>query len=170
MHLYVMRHGPAEDRSSTGRDADRALTLDGRERVRRISLELHRVRGGAPLPRLLVSPLVRACETAAIVANVCGAPEIEVRAELSLDADLPLSLAAELAEGGVDTLLVGHQPTVEQLVRALGALGATTGPRAGPLLPDGFCTALIVALEPELSPRAGARWHLRQILDPRTLA
>ena len=33
MRLYVMRHGPAEDRAPTGRDFDRALTRAGREVV-----------------------------------------------------------------------------------------------------------------------------------------
>jgi phosphohistidine phosphatase len=168
MHLYVMRHGPAEDRAATGRDADRALTDEGRARVQRIALELHRSRGGAPLPRVLASPLVRARQTSAIIATVCGAPEPELRDELALDAALPLllPLAAELTLGGVDTLLVGHQPSIEQLVRALVA--TASGPTRS-LLPDGFCTAQIVALEPVLTPHAPARWHLKQVFDPRAL-
>ncbi|AUX24874.1 phosphohistidine phosphatase [Sorangium cellulosum] len=166
MHLYVMRHGPAEERSPTGRDADRRLTSEGRERVRRVSLELRRLRGGAPLPRLLSSPLARARETGEITAPICDAPEVELRDELSLDADLPLALVASLARGGADALLVGHQPSVEHLVRTLvDAPGrAATGMRL-----RGFVTALVVALEPEAAPHADGRWRIAQILDPHAL-
>ncbi|WP_437765514.1 histidine phosphatase family protein [Sorangium sp. So ce281] len=167
MHLYVMRHGPAEERATSGRDADRRLTPEGRERVARVSLELHRLRGGAPLPLVLASPLARARETAEIAAPICGAPEVALRDELALDAGLPSSLVAVLARGGADALLVGHQPNVEHLVRTLVD---TPGRGATALLPAGFCTALVVALEPEPSRRAQGRWRMTQILDPRALA
>ena len=45
MKLYVMRHGPAEDHADSGRDADRALTAAGRERVVAVAAEARR--GGA---------------------------------------------------------------------------------------------------------------------------
>ncbi|WP_433928062.1 phosphohistidine phosphatase SixA [Sorangium cellulosum] len=167
MHLYVMRHGPAEDRAPSGRDADRRLTPEGRERVQRVANELRRVRGGAPLARVLASPLARARETAAIAAPICGAPEVELADELALDAGLPLALVAALARGGADALLVGHQPNVEHLVRTLidpPGRGATG------LLLSSFTTALIVALEPEPTPQSQGRWRVERILDPRALA
>ena len=40
MKLYVMRHGPAHDDSPSGRDADRALTVSGRERVAAVAKAL----------------------------------------------------------------------------------------------------------------------------------
>lgn len=166
MHLYVMRHGPAEDRAPTGRDADRALTSEGREVVRRVALELRRLRGGAPLPRVVASPLVRARETGDIVASICGAPEPELLDELSPDEGLPLALVAALAQGNADALLVGHQPNVEHLVRTLsGAYGRRT---ANPL-PAGFCAALVVALRPEPPAGTSSRWHVVHVLDPRAL-
>ncbi|XXX73734.1 phosphohistidine phosphatase SixA [Sorangium sp. So ce134] len=166
MHLYVMRHGPAEDRAATGRDADRRLTPEGRERVERVAIELHRIRGGAPLARVLASPLARARETAEIAAPLCGAPEVELRSELSVDADLPFALVAALAQGGADALLVGHQPNVEHLVRSLVD---TSGRGAPGLVLPGFATALIVALEPEPAQLAPDRWRVAGILDPRAL-
>jgi len=51
MKLYVMRHGPAEDFSASGRDADRALTPSGRDRVRDVAKALL---DGAGLARALV--------------------------------------------------------------------------------------------------------------------
>jgi phosphohistidine phosphatase len=166
MHLYVMRHGPAEDRAPTGRDADRALTPEGRDVVQRVALELQRLRGGAPLPRLLASPLARARETGDLVASICGAPELELRDELSLDEGLPLALVDALARGSTDALLVGHQPNVEHLVRTLA--GASGRGAANPL-PAGFCPALVVTLRPELPSRAVGRWRVTQVLDPRAL-
>ncbi len=51
---------------------------------------------------------------------------------------IPLSLVAEAAASGVDTLLVGHQPVVEELVKQL--LGS---------IPKhlGFATATVVGLD-----------------------
>lgn len=166
MHLYVMRHGPAEERSPTGRDADRRLTPEGQERVRRVSLELRRLRGGAPLPRLLCSPLARARETGEILAPICGAPEVELRDELSLDADLPLPLVAALARDGADALLVGHQPSVEHLVRALVD---APGQAAVGMQLRSFVTAQVVVLEPAPTPHDARRWRIERILDPREL-
>ena len=36
MEIYLLRHGIAEDRSATGRDADRRLTEEGRAKLRRV--------------------------------------------------------------------------------------------------------------------------------------
>lgn len=162
-----MRHGPAEDRAASGRDADRVLSEEGRARVRRVAEELRRERGGAPPPRVLASPLVRARATAEILAEVLGAGgaalEVEIRDELALDADLPLGLAAQLGTTGADTVLVGHAPNVDHLVRSLLA---PTGQRPPPAVASGFCTAMIVALEP-LGGAAG--WQVRGLIDPRQL-
>jgi phosphohistidine phosphatase len=167
VRLYVMRHGPAEDRARSGHDADRALTLEGGAQVRRVVEELRALRGsgGAPAPRILSSPLRRARETAEIAAQVLlgerGGDDVEVREELSLDADPPIPLAAELGAGGADALMIGHQPNVEHLVRTLAR-----GPSP---LAAGFCTAMIVALEPEPAPRPPFRWQVRLVVDPRRL-
>ena len=68
MKLYVMRHGPAQDDSPSGRDADRALTPSGRERVAAVAKSML-AEGEAPFS-ILSSPLVRAVETAEVVAEV----------------------------------------------------------------------------------------------------
>jgi phosphohistidine phosphatase SixA len=48
MKLYVMRHGPAEDFSASGRDFDRALTASGRgddlEACRRVGMNAHLIK------------------------------------------------------------------------------------------------------------------------------
>ena len=41
MELYLLRHGIAEDRAPSGRDADRRLTEEGRDKLRRILERAH---------------------------------------------------------------------------------------------------------------------------------
>lgn len=113
MRLWLLRHGQAEPRARS--DAERALTAHGRDEVRQAALQLQ----GRPLSGILVSPYVRAQQTAALVREALGftgimqtvpwlTPESELRETLSqLDA---------YAEG--EWLLVTHQP----LVGALGGL------------------------------------------------
>jgi phosphohistidine phosphatase len=162
MLLYVMRHGPAQDRAASGYDADRALTPEGRELVARAARELGR-RSGAGIVRVLASPLVRARETAELVrAVVCPHGVVELRRELLPDDDPPLSLVQEVVALGGDSLVVGHQPSVEALVRALAEDGARTA------LGVGFRTAMIVSLQAAAYAAAGApRFRVRMVLDPR---
>jgi phosphohistidine phosphatase len=160
MRLYVMRHGPAEDHAPSGRDFDRRLTPAGREVVRRVAVAFHAARAaGAPTPlRILTSPRVRARETATILrdARVPASRDLELRDALGGDLPIPFALIDEAAASGVDTILVGHQPRVEELVAALvGSSSALAG----------FATATIV----ELTPTAGASnpeaWTLVTLLE-----
>lgn len=170
MLLYVMRHGPAEDRAATGRDVDRALTRDGREVVRRAALEARKARGARKgALRVLSSPARRARETAETVIGVLSPharerAEIELHDDLTVDAGLPLNLVDTLA---ADTLLVGHQPAVEELARTL------LHPARVPL-PAGFRTATILALERGGGPggplAGGAPWGFAWVVDPHQLA
>lgn len=168
MRLYVMRHGPAEDRAPSGRDFDRPLSSAGRGVVERAARALHQARsqarGAAPL-RIIASPYLRARETAELVAaffnrehsepHVRHEPEIDD--DLGADREVPMGLVRDVHAAGGDAILIGHQPIVEQLVRALVDAGS-------PSLSAGFRTATIVDLE-----HADARWHLRQLIDPHAL-
>jgi phosphohistidine phosphatase len=78
MEIYLMRHGIAEDPVGGMRDADRALTSEGKKKLREV-LQLAK-RAGVKPSLLLSSPYRRARETAAIVADV-----------LSIDGDTLLS-------------------------------------------------------------------------------
>jgi phosphohistidine phosphatase len=177
MILYVMRHGPAEDQALSGRDADRKLTQDGRELVGLAARELSRQASASTsvsVARIVASPFARARETAEIVrthvSSVSPEVDLELREELVPDDVPPLRLVRELVglEGG--SLIVGHQPGLEQLVRSL------LDSKERVALPFGFRTAMIAGLEldtaSELS-SAGAdpvglgRWRLRMMLDPR---
>ncbi|HEY1340150.1 MAG TPA: phosphohistidine phosphatase SixA [Bryobacteraceae bacterium] len=62
MEIYLLRHGIAEDARAGESDADRALTSEGREKLRRV---LKRARAADAKPSLILSsPLKRALQTA----------------------------------------------------------------------------------------------------------
>jgi len=152
LRLLLMRHGPAEDQSSTGRDFDRRLTPSGRQRVERVAAELSAHR---EMPsRIIASPLVRAQETAAIVKAVLG-----IAAPIEDDEDLEpggpaLRVVRQLLDSGATSaLLVSHEPTTSQL--------------AAQLLPGfgrSFETAMVLGVE--IAPPKAKRLFL---LEPSTM-
>lgn len=162
MKLHVMRHGPAEDEARTGRDADRALTRSGKERVHRVAETLV-ARGEAPAV-IVSSPLVRARETAEIVAEVVGlgAGSVTLDRLLAPGGD-EVALFARQLEAGLDrVLVVGHEPALSDVVLAL----------VGTLPPTGMEKAMVVGLElTALASGQRGRFHsrLRFVLEPKTL-
>lgn len=68
MKLYFLRHGPAEDRNHwPGEDFDRPLTDKGRDRIAREAETIAAM--GLRLEAVISSPLIRAWQTAEIVAR-----------------------------------------------------------------------------------------------------
>lgn len=181
MKLYVMRHGPAEDSSNTGRDADRALTLSGRDRVRSVarSLVSH---GRDEGPFVIVSsPLVRAVQTAEIVAatvdlkkrveaepkaRAAGATgAVEIRREMAPGGDA-FTFVLDAARAGKKRLMVvGHEPDLSMLVTRL----------IGVPPKEGMLKAMVVAIKltPDTTnptnPARDVETHLRFVLHPKTL-
>jgi len=176
MKLYVMRHGPAQDDSPSGRDADRALTPSGRERVAAVATSLA-AEGEAPFS-ILSSPLVRAVETAEIVAEVTNlsrraredkkaqragaAGEIEIRRELGMGTE-KLALLAELVRAGRKrVMIVGHEPDLSMLVMSL----------VGKELEAGMGKGMVVGVKLTPDPRVAGlefRSTLRFVLEPKAL-
>lgn len=118
MKLVVIRHGPAGDREAweaEGRDdRQRPLTTDGRKRVREA------VEGVAALVAsidiLAASPLVRAEQSAAIVAGEFGL-EVETLDALSPDRQPNETVQWLLRQRADATVaLVGHEPHLGILV------------------------------------------------------
>jgi phosphohistidine phosphatase len=67
MEIYLLRHGIAENGRPGLKDVDRALTEEGREKLKRV---LSRARGAGLKPGVILSsPYRRALETAAIAAE-----------------------------------------------------------------------------------------------------
>jgi len=115
--IYVMRHGPAEDQSATGRDYDRKLTSSGRTRTEIAAHELGRWERPK---RVISSPLVRTVETAEVVMAALGLTfDLETREELAPAGDA-IGLVNELAaQGAKRVILIGHEPDVSTLTALL---------------------------------------------------
>jgi phosphohistidine phosphatase len=109
MMLYLIRHAIAEDTAASGRDSDRALTADGKVKMRRAAEGLRAL--DVQLDQLLTSPYRRAVETAEIVAGALGPVETGVLSELAAGADIPALLTALRPYRHLQAIgLVGHQP------------------------------------------------------------
>ena len=130
MIVWLLRHGVAADPTPGQADAQRPLTAEGVERLRRAGKGYKRVVGGLDL--LLASPLLRAQQTAQLFAKALHATVPIVTApELVPDAR-PLAalerLQCELQAGRTDIACVGHEP---QLGCLLGLL--LTGSERAPI-------------------------------------
>jgi phosphohistidine phosphatase len=123
MELYLLRHGIAEDRAATGRDADRRLTEEGRDKLRRV---LERAHAGGVRPSLiLTSPYRRALETAEIAAHELGYEGKLVRTAALTPDSSPEAVWDVVREHREEDaiLLAGHEPLFSATVAHL--LGST---------------------------------------------
>jgi phosphohistidine phosphatase len=157
MNLYIMRHAEAVDEAESGGDEARALTLRGRERTRDAAGGLRAM--GLRFDAILTSPLLRATETAGLVADECSnSPPPQVLPALSPDVSAREAVAAlaPFARHG-NVLAVGHEPQLSKLV----ALLLTSQSAIAIRFKKGACVALDVskAVEPGA---AELRWMLTQ--------
>jgi len=111
MFLLVMRHGKAEPKKPELEDEKRKLTDEGRKDVEYVA----KILPNKP-SRILCSPMVRAKETAEIVARLHGV-KYEVVQELLPENVSVDSLGKLVKEENV--LLIGHAPSVEEFVSEL---------------------------------------------------
>ena len=70
MDLFVLRHGKAEPSSDEPEDMKRALTAEGRNEIRKVARWMRSKKFGFNI--IATSPLIRAHETAEIVARSLG--------------------------------------------------------------------------------------------------
>lgn len=123
MELYLLRHGIAEDRAASGRDADRALTDDGRKKLKRV---LERARKAAVTPTLILSsPLKRAFETAEIAARELGYSSEIAITDVLTPGSSPQRVWSEIRahRDEPSILLAGHEPLFSATVAFM--LGST---------------------------------------------
>lgn len=119
MYLLVVRHAIAEDRdeyAATGADDDdRPLTATGKRRMRRNAEGLRRI--ATHIERLAASPLVRAQQTARILADAFSLRDMETLEALRPDAH-PRALLTWLGKHEADATVavVGHEPYVGALI------------------------------------------------------
>ncbi|MDP9311263.1 MAG: phosphohistidine phosphatase SixA [Chloroflexota bacterium] len=116
MKLFFLRHGIAEDATGGQRDADRALTPAGRAQLAQIAHALQRL--GVKPQVVLTSPLVRAVQSAEIVAPVVGAP-VEAVDELKPGCTLEHLQRLLRRYGQQPIMLVGHEPDFSALAAHL---------------------------------------------------
>jgi phosphohistidine phosphatase len=155
--LYFLRHGQAGNRDEwQGDDSARPLTTDGKRRMQREAAAI-RALGVSP-DVILSSPLVRAQQTAEIVAT-----GLDLRDRLVMDPRLgpgfdPRQLKALLAahRDASTLLLVGHEPDFSETISRLIGGGRLDVKKGG--------LALV-----ELEDRASLAGRLLWLLPPRML-
>ena len=123
--IYLVRHGVAEDVSSTGADFDRALTATGRLQMQAAAVGLGRL--GVQPSFLLASPYVRAQETAEVLAEQLHPDHRGTWDELGCGGDSDAVLRKIKAlDPGQHVMLVGHEPDMGLLL-SLSLTGTTDG-------------------------------------------
>jgi phosphohistidine phosphatase len=151
MRLWLLRHGEAEALARS--DDERALTADGCQEVRQAAQRLE----GCALGMILVSPYLRAQQTAALVKEVLGyGGELRTVRWLTPDSD-PREVLAQLDHyRQSELLLVTHQPLVGNLAGWL-----IHGHRQQPLA---MATASLAELEGEIL--AAGLMNLASLVHP----
>jgi phosphohistidine phosphatase len=161
MQIYLLRHGIAEDPKAGSPDAARALTGDGRQKLRRV---LDRAAAAAVRPSLiLTSPYRRALETARMAGEILRCERIEECEALTpshAPEDLWEAIRQHKREEAV--LLTGHEPL----------FGLATGFLLGvPELRVYFKKAALVAIEQQGfggDPHGTLKWMLTPALAKST--
>lgn len=145
MHIYLLRHGIAEDGGPGVADHDRALTDEGWKRLRKAAAVWRRL---VPTPDIvMVSPLRRALQTAEVFAQAVDfTGELQVADALVPNGAPSVALSMLEAEALSQTkavAVIGHEPHLGYL---LGCL-LTGHPRQSVPLKKG----MLVAVETESS-------------------
>ncbi len=134
MELYILRHGIAEERGK-GDDAARALTPDGREKLRRV-LERAKKAGVSP-SLILTSPYRRALETAEMAAKTLDYRKKIVQTDVLLPEAAPDALWEEVRRRRHEGVLLaaGHEPMLSATIAwILGAPGIKIDLKKGALV------------------------------------
>jgi phosphohistidine phosphatase len=159
MDVFVLRHGEAGNRQKmTVVDTRRTLTAAGRKDIDEIAKGLLKLK--IRPDQIITSPLVRARETADIVAKVQKSRSVEEWEELKPEGNRQQfygRLSKLKSESTV--LVVGHEPYLSTMIcEIIGALGGHIVLKKG-----GLARVQIDAFVPKVSGK------LRWLLSPRLL-
>jgi phosphohistidine phosphatase len=146
MKLYIVRHAIATERGAAGlADEERPLTEEGIEKMRLNAAGIRRV--GARPDLILSSPLVRARQTAAILADAFGERKVTVTPALSPSGTIE-EVYAEIRRHSkcAALMLVGHQPSLGELA---GALAWGSPEHCVELKKGGVCSVELERLPPQ---------------------
>jgi phosphohistidine phosphatase len=157
--LYLVRHGLAEERGDAWPDdSKRPLTDEGMSRMRKAARGLERI--GVAIDVVLTSPLVRARQTAEIVAGALDPRPSLVNVDSLAPDGTFAAVVADLEKHSRKTriALVGHEPMLGELAaRLIGSRHAIEFKKGG------VCRIDIEQLPP------GGPGDLRWMLTPRIL-
>jgi phosphohistidine phosphatase len=157
--IYLVRHGlAAEQGPDYPNDEDRPLTDEGIERLRAQALGMRALR--VRLDRVLTSPLLRAAQTAEVLAASLGCEAPLVPVDALRPGGRHDALMAALRRLGDDrtVALVGHMPSMGEIAARL--IGATE--------PLPFKKGAVCCIEVDGLPPAQAG-RLHWFLPPRAL-
>jgi phosphohistidine phosphatase len=115
MELYLLRHGVAEKDRPGLSDADRALTQDGRRKLRQV---MRAAREANVQPTLILSsPLKRALQTAEVAQELLGYKNKIVRSKALLPGSTVEQVWDEVRvhKDERSLMLVGHNPLFAEL-------------------------------------------------------
>ncbi len=152
IRLYFMRHGDAGDPTAyAGPDSERPLSSKGRSRTRHMATHLKHM--GLKPGLILTSPLVRAHETATLLAKGLECDDIvsiDPRVGPGMDETAVRSILAEFGAVG-EIVLVGHEPDFSTTIGELIGGGAVTVKKGAiarvdisrPRIPDGSLVWLL---------------------------
>jgi len=152
MLLLLVRHGHAVDDAPGVGDTGRWLTEKGRTATHRVARRVRKLKKLRPA-EVWTSPLVRAVQTAEVfAAGLEFMGEVKAVAELSPGRD-PGDLVALLTAAGSPgpIALIGHEPSLSQILRVLAGETGIDGFKKGGLvavsLEEGKGT-VVLALNP----------------------
>jgi phosphohistidine phosphatase len=153
MQVYLLRHGIAGDARSGQPDSERALTEEGKEKLRRVLQQ-----AGAQPDLILSSPYRRAVETAEIAAEVLGYRGKIVRTPALVPEAPPHGVWEEIRQHAESQaiLLASHEPLMSSTAAHL--LGC-------PALMVDMKKAALVRIDFDRTPRE-PRGILRWMLTP----
>jgi phosphohistidine phosphatase len=119
MQLYLLRHGIAENGRPGARDADRALTPEGKKKLREVLRTA--ARAGVAPDYILTSPYLRAVETAEIASEVLRFKSDMIRSKALVPESSPEDLWEEVRvyKGAGQILVSSHEPLLSRAVAYL---------------------------------------------------
>ena len=118
MNVYLLRHGIAEETPAGGRDEDRELTDEGRQKLSDL---LHRVaKAGVKPDTIVTSPYKRALQTAKLAAKILDGPG-PIDNDALVPHGTPRGVWNEIRSYGdsEDVLLASHEPLLSHAVSYL---------------------------------------------------
>ena len=117
--LILIRHGVAEERTPEGDDFYRKLTDEGVEELTAFLPDIAPLLTESGTLKIWTSPLIRARQTAELVAEATAVDEIELQEFLATGDYVAFMEALEQEDDGFALALVGHEPYMSNWTKEL---------------------------------------------------